>query len=256
MRKLASPRTTVSVVSHGHGAQILQLMRKLETHCLECVGQVILTINVPEPRLFNAVNSQAWAFKLTITQNNVPKGFGANHNAAFRQSRFEYFCVLNPDIDFDRDPFPDLITHAGQAITGCAFPVQLNEVGQMQDYARRLPTPPALVARYLGRKNVIQAFDKPEWVNGAFMLFPAKVFDKIGGFDERYFMYCEDVDICLRLQLAGFKLSQSDAVVVHAAQRNTRVNFRHFAWHIVSLIRLWSSVAYWEFSSRPRVVND
>ena len=137
-------------------------------------------------------------------------------------------------------------------MTGCAFPVQVNEEGQIQDYARMLPSPAALFGRYLGRERKVQAFDKPEWVNGAFMLFPAKVFGKIGGFDERYFMYCEDVDICLRLQLAGFKLAQSDVRVVHAARRNTRANFKHFLWHITSLVRLWSSAAYRNFSLYQR----
>lgn len=234
----------------------MQLMLKLETLCFEDVGQVVLTLNIPEPDLVEEVNSQAWTFQLKIIQNDAPKGFGANHNTAFQWVGFEYFCVLNPDIDFDSNPFPELVTNSGQSMTGCAFPIQFNEVGKIQDYARSLPSPSALFRRYLGRERKKQVFDKPEWINGAFMLFPTKVFRVIGGFDEQYFMYCEDVDICLRLQLAGFKLVSSGSRVVHAAQRNTRVNFRHFAWHVASLFRLWSSAAYREFSSRSRLGNE
>ncbi len=240
------------MVSHGHGAHLFPLMCKLRALCIPNVGHVIVTVNVPEPDLITRLGTQAWTFKLTLIHNHVPKGFGANHNAAFKQANLDYFCVLNPDIDFDVDPFPELISHLNQPLTGCAFPVQLDETGQIQDYARKLPSPSALFVRYFGLKGKTQILSQPDWVNGAFMLFPSKIFGQLKGFDEGYFMYCEDVDICLRLQLVGLKLSQSTATVIHAAQRNTRANLRHFIWHVTSMIRLWLSPAYKKFYVRRR----
>ena len=76
------------------------------------------------------------------------------------------------------------------------------------------------------------------------MAFNSAVFRSLGGFDERYYMYCEDVDICLRLQLAGFGLSPANATVVHHAQRQTTKSLRHLAWHVRSLLRLWNSPTY------------
>ena len=213
---------------------------------------MILTVNTNEPKLIEVVSSQPWTFKLILIQNAKPKGFGANHNAAFSQATLDNFCVLNPDVDFDSDPFTDLLFKLGQPSAGCAFPVQLDEAGQVQDYARKLPSPVALFKRYFGARTGVSECKHPDWVNGAFMLFPARVFNQIKGFDEKYFMYCEDVDICLRLQLAGFKLSQSTATVVHAAQRNTRANLRHLIWHVTSLLRLWTSPAYWKYWMRRR----
>ena len=107
----------------------------------------------------------------------------------------------------------------------------------------------ALLARYnpFGIARQVRGLSTPYWVNGAFMLFRASVYRGLGGFDERYFMYCEDVDICLRLQLAGFALSRSSVKVTHAAQRSSRVNIRHLAWHVVSLLRLWTSKPYRDF---------
>lgn len=249
-------KVTISVVSHGHGAQLIALMRRLEALSFLYVEHVILTINVPEPDLISETNSQQWHFRLTVVQNIQPKGFGANHNAALNHCNSEYFCILNPDLDFDIDPFPSLISSFNDPMVGCAFPVQLDEDGQIQDYARALPSPLALLARYLWVGARMKPTVKPDWVNGAFMLFRAEIFRSLNGFDERYFMYCEDVDICMRLQLAGLKLAQSDTRVVHAAQRNTRNNLKHFAWHVVSLVRLWSSSTYRDFSARQGVVND
>ncbi|MBC7489179.1 MAG: glycosyltransferase family 2 protein [Glaciimonas sp.] len=243
----ASANVAVSVVSHRHGAHLFKLMCKLEMHCLNHVGHVVLTVNVPEPVFVKELNARDWSFRLTILQNQEPQGFGANHNAAFKQASLNYFCVLNPDIDFDVDPFSELLSKLEQPFTGCAFPVQLDEVGQIQDYARALPSPSALFARYVGLKINPQSLSQPDWVNGAFLLFPSKIFSQLKGFDERYFMYCEDVDICLRLHLAGYRLAQSNAEVTHAAHRNSRINFRHLAWHISSLLRLWVSSPFWRF---------
>jgi N-acetylglucosaminyl-diphospho-decaprenol L-rhamnosyltransferase len=245
-----TPTVTVSVVSHGHGDQVMQLLCKLHALCFLHVGHVVLTINIPEPTLVSKVEARQWAFELTVLQNLQPKGFGANHNAAFGHSRLDYFCVLNPDIDFDADPFTDLILKLADPLAGCSFPVQVDAAGRLQDHARSVPSPVALLGRYnpLGGARQAQPPSSPDWVNGAFMLFRADLFKRLGGFDERYFMYCEDVDICLRLQLTGYGLSSSDVKVTHAAHRSSRVNVRHLAWHVVSLLRLWTSAPYRHFA--------
>lgn len=246
LTRTVTPAVTVSVVSHGHGDQVLQMLYKLHALCALHVGHLVLTINVPEPALAAQVEAWPWAFKLTLLRNLQPKGFGANHNAAFEHSSLDYFCVVNPDIDFDADPFTDLIRGLAEPRAGCSFPVQVNEDGQLQDSARSVPSPLALFERYnpFGVAGRAQPQLSPDWVNGAFMLFRADLFRRLGGFDERFFMYCEDVDICLRLQLAGYSLSHSEVKVTHAAQRGSRVNVRHMVWHVVSLLRLWTSAPY------------
>lgn len=245
-----TPTVTVSVVSHGHGEQVMQLLCKLHALCFLHVGHVVLTINIPEPTLVSKVEARQWAFELTVLQNPQTKGFGANHNAAFEHCTRDHFCVLNPDIDLDADPFTDLILKLADPLAGCSFPVQVDAAGQLQDHARSVPSPSALLRRYnpFGVARQAPPPSSPDWVNGAFMLFRTGVFRHLGGFDERYFMYCEDVDICLRLQLAGYGLSRSNVKVTHAAHRSSRVNARHLAWHVVSLLRLWTGGPYRHFA--------
>ena len=137
------PTVTVSVVSHGHGEQVMQLLCKLQALCLGHVGHVVLTINVPESTLQAQVRARQWAFELTLLQNPQPKGFGANHNAAFKHNALDYFCVVNPDIDFDTDPLGDLIRKLADPLVGCSFPVQVDAAGHLQDHARSVPSPVA-----------------------------------------------------------------------------------------------------------------
>jgi N-acetylglucosaminyl-diphospho-decaprenol L-rhamnosyltransferase len=244
---LAFGKLCTSIVSHGHGAEVFQLISTLDALCFETVRHVVLTINIPEPDLLGLINAGDWKFRLSVIQNSEPKGFGANHNSAFLKCDCKYFCVLNPDIILGGNPFPALISQFGDERVGCSFPVQLAESGELQDYARKRPSPLALLSRYAGSGMRHKTPSRPEWVNGAFMVFPAGIFQKLSGFDERYFMYCEDVDICLRLQNEGYRLGQSAVTVTHPAHRNSRVNFRHLAWHMASLLRLWTSGSYRKF---------
>jgi GT2 family glycosyltransferase len=78
-----------------------------------------------------------------------------------------------------------------------------------------------------------------------FLAIRSEAFEAIGGFDERYHLYCEDVDLCARLRLAGWQLRQArDAVVVHDARRASRRSLRHLGWHLASMTRLWRSDAW------------
>ncbi|MFD0666749.1 glycosyltransferase family 2 protein [Ramlibacter sp. MAHUQ-53] len=238
---LALPCVTLSVVSHGHGTDVLQLLADVARHSARIVEQVIVTLNVPEPELSAALESAEWPFEVVLLANTARQGFGANHNAAFERCRTAYFGVLNPDIRFSSDPFMPLLGHLQEPRTGCAYPLQACGEGEAFDPARELPTPASLLRRHLGGagRGAPQA---REWTNGAFMLFRSSVFRRLGGFDTRYFMYCEDVDICLRLQDLGFALDGAPEVVVaHRAAHASRRDLRHLGWHLRSLWRLWTS---------------
>jgi GT2 family glycosyltransferase len=80
------------------------------------------------------------------------------------------------------------------------------------------------------------------------MLFRSEAYRQIGGFDERFFMYGEDFDICARLRLAGWKLSIAEHLQArHDAQRASHSSKRHLYWHLTSLLKVWSSAAFWRY---------
>lgn len=234
------------MVSHGHGAQVEQLIRDIRRWSNASLTKVIVTVNAPGLDLgFFGHQSGDFPFELCIVHNSEPRGFGANHNTAFKQCGSDYFFVLNPDLELPENPFPALLSALADARTGCAYPVQTCPDGKRQDFERDLPTPSAIVKRRFSKTGArLPTLPQARWASGAFMAFNASVFRTLGGFDERYFMYCEDVDICLRLQLAGFRLARAETTVVHHAQRQSWTNFRHLAWHVRSLLRLWNSAAY------------
>jgi GT2 family glycosyltransferase len=238
---------TISVVSHEHGDDIPNLLADLAAFGPQTISEVIVTLNVPEAELSDWIEAHDWPFKVNLIHNSNPMGYGANHNQAFARCGTPYFCVVNPDIRLTRDPFPRLIDALDNPLAGCSYPLQSNGHGVPRDFARAVPTPVALLRRYLLPSSVLRP-QPHHWINGAFMLFRSKTFSVIGGFDANYFMYCEDVEICLRLHLIGLQIFPvPQAVVLHAAQHASRRHFKHFRWHIGSLWRLWNSRAYREF---------
>lgn len=230
----------VSVVSHGHGAAVRALLGDLARCSAGVVTRVVLTLNLPgEP---DPVDAHApWPFALQLRRNARARGFGANHNRALEGSGEAMVCVLNPDVRLTSDPFVALTERASAAGVGAAYPRQLDAQGRVQDSERALPTPLALWRRRVwGRSEA-----RVDWVNAACLVLPLPVWRQLGGFDERYFMYCEDVDLCLRLRLAGLGLARAPVSVVHAGERASRRSVAHLAWHVRSLLRLWGSRSFW-----------
>ena len=242
----------ISIVSHGHGALALRLLGQLAELPAGTVAGVVLTLNAPKLDDGLLIDARlAATLNLQVLRNTEPLGFGANHNRAFKAARQNFaadnvdvFCVVNPDIELPDDGvLAALLAALAQPRVGLAFPDQVDGQGRVLDFERSLTTPRAILLRRLGLGSRTPA-GAVDWVNGAFMAFRADVYAGLGGFDERYFMYCEDVDICLRLQLAGYTLAKADAVVVHHTRRRTLKNLKHLAWHLRSLLRLWRSSAY------------
>lgn len=241
----------VSVVSHGHGPLVQAMLLDLARLSATTVRRVVLTQNIPEPD--PTPPAQGWPFTLQVLKNRAAAGFGANHNRALAGATEPFVCVLNPDVVFtEGDPFAALVQAVTLPGAGCAYPVQLDVAGCVQDSERELPTPSALWRRRaLGRSEV-----RVDWVNAACWVLPQSAWRAVGGFDEAYFMYCEDVDLCLRLRQVGWALVRVPVQVVHAGQRASHRRWNHLRWHIGSLLRLWRSPAYqWARQNLPVVAS-
>ena len=233
---------TISIVSHRHGALVQELLGDIERHCTGV--EVLLTVNVEEALGFDTTR---FGYPLRIIRNARPKGFGANHNAAFVRAAGGYFCVLNPDIRLNQNPFPPLIAILADERVGVAAPRIVSPSGEIEDSARRFPTlwviaRKALTGTHHHDYDVASTLLRPEWVAGMFMLFRSEVFRRLGGFDEHYFLYYEDVDLCLRLRRLGLDIVlEPKAEALHDARRASRRDLQHLYWHMRSLARFLRS---------------
>lgn len=244
-------KIAVSIVSHQHGEMVFSLLGQLAA-CPD-VREVLLTLNVPEPVLAGEVTEAEWPFVLRVLENNEPQGFAANHNHAFQFSSDAYFAVLNPDVSWKQDPFPGMLFALSMSeATGFVYPLQSDSPEHVPvDKARVTPTPINLVRRHLmGGYSECDSVNPRTWVNASCLLFKREVFAEVGGFDARYRMYCEDVDMGMKLRYAGYSLHcVQTSCVIHPGKYASRKNLKHLYWHITSLIRLWWT--WWNRSIGP-----
>lgn len=244
---------TISVISHGHGDLLHQLLLDLDAlDDLEGV-RVIVTLNLPHESLHGPAYTR---LNVVVQHNSSPKGFGSNHNAAFGLCETPWFVVLNPDLRiFDRSIFSLLLATAhGTPRLGALAPEIRNSSGKLEDSVRQNLTPWSLFMRHVwrdtGTLNVVDSSDQDQqffWLAGMFLFLDAAAFKGVSGFDEGYFLYCEDYDLCARLYNAGHALSVCHATVaIHNAQRDSRRSRRHLMMHLRSLARVWCSAPFWK----------
>ena len=230
---------TLSVVSHRHNAMVGRLLQDIERHCASGVT-VVLTENVADSE---PVATGNLSIPVDRIANASPKGFGANHNAAFARCRTPLFCVVNPDVRFGTDPLPALSRTLKDGRVGVVGPLVRNSRGGPEDSARVFPTLGSLLLRAFHEpRGPAYAMDRGpvavDWIAGMFMLFRREAFEAVGGFDEGYFLYYEDVDICRRLRSKGFEVVfNPGAEIIHEAQRASRGNARLAFHHLSSVLR-------------------
>ena len=230
---------TLSVVSHGQNALVNHLLADIRRVCARRVA-VVITENIPDDA---PLDTAALDCPVEILENSRRQGFGANHNAAFQRCRTPYFCVCNPDIRLPQDPFPELLSSLADPQVAVVGPLVSSPTGAIEDSARRYPTAMGLAKKLLSGST---SPDYPtdagpisvDWIGGMFMLFRADAFRAINGFDESYFMYYEDVDLCARSRLdRRTVIYDPRAQVTHDARRESRRNPSLALHHFASILR-------------------
>lgn len=238
-----SPKKTIvlSIVSHSQAGLVKSLLEDLcsipEDENFDIL--VVLTINIPENLSF--IEKQL--NDVHLIKNSHPKGFGANHNQAFSIFNSDLFVVLNPDIRLQNFSFSDLAMMMPRQC-GCIAPIVISPTEVVEDSARVYPTILILIMRVFFNKKYNDYFDKDkididvDWVAGMFIMFNSSSFRTVSGFDENFFMYLEDANICRRLNQAGYRVIYTKSQrVIHNAQRNSFKKISHLIWHIKSMLR-------------------
>lgn len=250
------PILSISVVSHNQWALIQKLIDSLLTCGHTLPIELLVTINTSE---LMDEHEMVVPFPVRILRNQQPLGFGENHNQAFRAALGQYFAVVNPDILFISGVWATLIDALSMADVGVVAPLVLSPGGLREDSARHFPTPTFILSKVFSRHahaDYSLELEKipVDWVAGMFMVFKREIYAQMGGFDTRYFLYYEDVDVCARLHLAGLKVMLCrDAQVIHDAQRDSHRNWRYMRWHLRSMWRFFTSDVYRQLRQEGKV---
>lgn len=175
--------------------------------------------------------------RVRIVRNGANLGFGAGCNRGAAQARGDVLLFLNPDCLIEPDTIARLrgLLRPEIGLLGAAI---VGSDGQPEPASRRRdPFLRRIVASTIGLGGVDVPVEAPDVqpvdiVSGAAMLLPRAAFDAVGGFDEGYFLHCEDMDLCRRVRDAGLRVVCANAVrIVHAKGTSSRTRPFFVAYH-------------------------
>lgn len=206
-----------------------------------------------------------------IPSRNV--GYGAGHNIALRRSLssgVRYHLVLNTDVDFNPADLGLLTDYLERnPAAGCVAPRLVCADGAPQYAARLLPTPTDLLIRRFLPSEIMKTrrhryelrmFDgtgtySAPFLFGSFMLLRAEALRRHGIFDERFFLYMEDVDFTRRLHRHWHTVSVPFVTVRHEHRAESYHSLRMLALHCVSAVRYFTKWGWFRDDERSRF-ND
>ncbi len=169
---------------------------------------------------------------LTLIENKENVGFSKANNQAVAQAKGEYLCILNPDTAVSEHTFKACLNfYEGKENMGALGVYLMDGTGNfLPESKRNLPTPKASLLKLMGigrnyyaKKVAAQAIGEVAVLVGAFMFLKRTVYQEVGGFDEDYFMYGEDIDFSYKITKAGYKnYYMGNTTVLHYKGESTQ----------------------------------
>lgn len=243
-------RIFISVISHNH----LDVIRQL--NCLPVLAEcfeVVIKSNIPEQN--KLIEEYCRKFNIHHLNDNYYQGFGKNNNDVYKycldfleMKDDDVFIVLNPDVQIDLDMVELLLTTMNYD-NNKIVAINLYKDTDFKYFDNSIRTFPRFID-FLNSfisgvnntcldKNSIVNPTKVDWAAGSFIAFKSSHYRFLNGFNEDYFMYCEDIDICYRSNLLGEPVIYYPFIkAYHAAcHYNRKILSKHFYWHVKSIIK-------------------
>lgn len=219
------------------------------------VARVYVIDNSPES--FGAFRGWSTDERVTLISGHGNVGYGRANNLAIRASigAHRYHLICNPDISLEPDAIPTLYTMMeSRPEVGLCMPRVVGTDGQLQHLCKRSPVALDYISRLLPPRSWSQrrrqrlemrdcSYDEEmeaECLSGCFMFFRSSVLSALQGFDERYFLYFEDLDLALRSSRVAVNLYYPRAQVIHVHAREHRRSWRVRLNFIMSGIRYFN----------------
>ena len=224
-----SPHISVTVGIVTYNTHIEVLRRALVSlKDSSCDAYIIVLCNSPDASYQRDVANLCGQLGATALSNRPNRGFGAGHNAIAEMVQTEWYVCCNPDIEVQPSTIETLI-QSGLILPKSAIlaPKILSPDGSIQKLARRHLTLTTWISRQIWRflPGASQPYEDTfnyertqelDFPSGAFFAIRTRLFKQLGGFDTRFFLYCEDADLARRASKLGVNYHVADTSVTHA----------------------------------------
>lgn len=258
-------KVNVSIVTYH--TDLDELRRCLDSLRSDVVGEIYIVDNGAEQRIADFCRDSQVKVTYIASTN---RGFGAGHNQAMRRlsdDGADYHLVLNSDVYFDPDLLDELVGYMeGHPEVGQIQPEIVYPDGSPQYTVRRLPTPldvfgrRFLPASWMKKRNgryLLKDIDRSGCLNvpyhqGSFMLIARQALEETGLFDERFFMYPEDIDLTRRIHRRYLTLYYPYRSIVHDHRAGSYHSWRLLRVHVTNMIRYFNKWGWFIDRERRR----
>ena len=212
-----------------------------------------------------------------IIANTENRGFTGGNNQGIAAATGDFLLLLNPDTEIIDNALPHMVAYLqSQFDVGMVGPQLLNPDGSVQSSRRRFPTLPVLflestwlgklaprklLRHYYAQEQPDDLVQDVDWITGAAMLTRRETVTQVGGMDEGFFMYSEELDWCRRIREAGWRIvyfpeariihhegKSSEQVVparhIHFQSSKVRYTRKYHGAAIAELLRFWLLAQY------------
>lgn len=227
---------SIVVISYNTRDLLLACLQSVRDRTMGVGYEIIVVDNASRDGSVDAVRARFP--HVTVIANAENDGFAKACNQAAAVSSGRYLLLLNSDTVMQRHTLRTMVTCLDQHLDiGAVSCLQRDERGRVlqscfpfpsiRDHVRYSEDLPTIVRRLVGTlpsMDFTQSQDV-EWANGACLMIRKALFERLGGLDERFFMYFEDVDLCCRVQQLGYRVRHvAEAEMVHLLGRSSRTN--------------------------------
>ncbi|MGL5382361.1 MAG: glycosyltransferase [Culicoidibacterales bacterium] len=212
--------------------------------------------------------------RITYIYNDRNDGFGAGHNIAIKKAKevnSDFHIVINPDIYYDKGTLETIVNFMIEnEKVGLAMPKIMYPSGEIQYVCKLLPNPWNLFSRGFAPKNIkwIEKINEKyemrftgysetmhvPYISGCFMVFRSQIFEEIGMFDEKIFMYLEETDITRRILERYQTVMIADAIAYHKWEKAAHKSKKYKIISIKSAIYYFNKWG-WFYDQKRRKIN-
>lgn len=231
--------------------------------------EIIVCDNNSKDQSLDYLKTAAKSGDILLVEPGRNLGYGGGHNFAAREAKGKYLLILNTDITVEPDTLqkmvdymdkhhdigilaPKLMYHNGEIQKSCRRHFKFFDLFIKRSFLRHVWPFKQRYEKYIMEDFNHRSTQEMDLVTGAFMLMPRAVFEKIRGFDERYFLFMEDFDLCRKVQEEGCKVVYySDAVAIHYHKRLSQGSLLRLIFNKISWYHLASAIKYhWKWRGR------
>jgi len=256
------PKLSITIVNYNQKYFPRICIEALKKSKTDFEFEIIICDNNSHDESLEYLKKAAKKGDIKLVEPGKNLGYGGGHNFAAREANGKYILILNTDITVETDTLqklvdymdehpevgmigPKLMYHNGEVQKSCRRNFKFFDLFIKRTFLKKIWPFKSRYEKYIMEDFNHESTQEVDLITGAFMVMPKELFDQVRGFDERYFLFMEDFDLCRKTHLAKKKvIYYPEAVAIHYHKRLSGGSLFKLIFNKISWFHLASAIKY------------